>query len=42
LMTNNRQMMGERRNSTLLNLFGRTTTAATFAATACLMGSWFL
>ena len=41
LMTNSRRMMGERRNSLLLNIIGWTTTAATFAATACLVGSWF-
>jgi Mn2+/Fe2+ NRAMP family transporter len=42
LMTNDRTMMGERRNSLPLNLLGWTTTAATFAATLCLVGSWFL
>lgn len=41
LMTNNRRMMGERRNSTLLNVIGWAATAATFAATACLVVSWF-
>lgn len=41
LMTNDRGMMGERRNSGLLNLLGWITTAATFAATACLVVSWF-
>jgi hypothetical protein len=30
------KMMGERRNGTLVNVLGWATTAATFAATACL------
>ena len=41
LMTNDARMMGERRNGRLLNVLGWTTTAATFAATACLVVSWF-
>lgn len=41
LMTNDRGMMGERRNGRLLNVVGWATTAATFAATACLVASWF-
>jgi Mn2+/Fe2+ NRAMP family transporter len=41
LMTNDRKMMGQRRNSLLLNVLGWLTTAATFAATACLLVSWF-
>jgi Mn2+/Fe2+ NRAMP family transporter len=41
LMTNDRKMMGQRRNGLLLNLLGWITTAATFAATACLVVSWF-
>lgn len=41
LMTNDRAMMGDRRNSLPLNVIGWTTTAATFAATACLVASWF-
>jgi Mn2+/Fe2+ NRAMP family transporter len=41
LMTNDRQMMGERRNGGVVNVLGWTTTAATFAATACLVVSWF-
>jgi Mn2+/Fe2+ NRAMP family transporter len=40
LMTNDRRMMGERRNGRLLNVLGWITTAATFAATACLVASW--
>ncbi|WP_019515228.1 Nramp family divalent metal transporter [Sphingomonas sp. Mn802worker] len=42
LMTNDRGMMGERRNGALLNIVGWTTTAATFAATACLVVSWIV
>lgn len=42
LMTNDPRMMGERRNSTLLNTLGWVTTATTFAATGCLVVSWFL
>jgi Mn2+/Fe2+ NRAMP family transporter len=41
LMTTDRGMMGERRNGRLLNVVGWATTAATFAATACLVASWF-
>jgi Mn2+/Fe2+ NRAMP family transporter len=41
LMTNDRQMMGERRNGKIINILGWITTAATFAATKCLVVSWF-
>ncbi len=41
LMTNDRTMMGERRNSMLLNIVGWATTTAVFAATGCLVISWF-
>jgi Mn2+/Fe2+ NRAMP family transporter len=40
LMTNDRRMMGERRNGRLVNALGWITTAATFAATGCLVVSW--
>lgn len=40
LMTNDRRMMGERRNGVIINVLGWTTTAATFAATTCLVVSW--
>lgn len=40
LMTNDRQMMGERRNGMIINILGWITTAATFAATTCLIVSW--
>jgi NRAMP (natural resistance-associated macrophage protein)-like metal ion transporter len=41
LMTNDLRMMGERRNGVIINVLGWTTTAATFAATTCLVVSWF-
>lgn len=41
LMTNDERMMGARRNGRLMRLLGWATTAATFAATACLVLSWF-
>jgi NRAMP (natural resistance-associated macrophage protein)-like metal ion transporter len=41
LMTNDRRMMGERRNGVIINVLGWVTTAATFAATTCLVVSWF-
>lgn len=41
LMTNDREVMGERVNSRLTNTLGWITTAITFTATACLMVSWF-
>jgi Mn2+/Fe2+ NRAMP family transporter len=42
LMTNDREVMGERVNSRLTNTLGWITTAATATATACLVVSWFL
>jgi Mn2+/Fe2+ NRAMP family transporter len=42
LMTNDRAVLGERVNSRFTNTLGWITTAATFAATACLVVSWFL
>lgn len=42
LMTNNRKIMGNRTNSLGLNILGWITTAAIFAASACLLTSWFL
>ncbi|AWN46712.1 hypothetical protein DK419_10640 [Methylobacterium terrae] len=42
LMTNDRRMMGERVNGRLVNVFGWATVAVTFAATACLVGSWII
>jgi Mn2+/Fe2+ NRAMP family transporter len=41
LLTNDHGVMGERVNSRLTNTLGWITTAATFAATACLVASWF-
>lgn len=41
LMTNDPAMMGERRNGAIVNVLGWVTTAATFAATICLVVSWF-
>jgi Mn2+/Fe2+ NRAMP family transporter len=41
LMTGDKRMMGERRNSRLLSIAGWATTLITFAATACLVASWF-
>jgi Mn2+/Fe2+ NRAMP family transporter len=41
LLTNDRRVLGEHRNSLLLNVTGWITTAATFAATAFLVASWF-
>lgn len=40
LMTNDRSLMGDRPNGWFTNLLGWTTTAATFAATVCLVASW--
>jgi Mn2+/Fe2+ NRAMP family transporter len=40
LMTNDRRMMGERRNGLLTNLLGWTTCAITFAAAASLVYTW--
>jgi Mn2+/Fe2+ NRAMP family transporter len=42
LMTNDHRVMGERVNSRLTNTLGWITTVATFAATTCLVVSWFL
>lgn len=42
LMTNDRSMMGEHVNSLGINLLGWLTTAATFAATLCLVASWII
>ena len=42
LMTNDREVMGERVNSRVTNTLGWITTAATATATACLVVSWFL
>jgi NRAMP (natural resistance-associated macrophage protein)-like metal ion transporter len=41
LLTNSRRILGEHRNSTILNITGWITTLATFAATAVLVASWF-
>ena len=40
LMTNDPQMMGDKVNGRLTNMLGWTTTAVTFAASACLVVSW--
>jgi len=40
LMANDRTMMGARANTWFTNLLGWATTAAAFAATACLVASW--
>lgn len=40
LMTNDRSLMGDRPNGWFTNLLGWATTAATFAATGCLIVSW--
>jgi Mn2+/Fe2+ NRAMP family transporter len=42
LMTNDRNVMGERVNSRLTNILGGITTSATFCATGGLIVSWFL
>lgn len=42
LMTNDHRVVGERVNSRLTNTLGWITTVATFAATTCLVVSWFL
>jgi NRAMP (natural resistance-associated macrophage protein)-like metal ion transporter len=42
LMTNDRKVMGDRMNSRFTNTLGWITTAATFAASACLVVSWLL
>jgi NRAMP (natural resistance-associated macrophage protein)-like metal ion transporter len=41
LLTNRKQVMGPRRNNRGTNILGWATTAITFAATACLVASWF-
>jgi Mn2+/Fe2+ NRAMP family transporter len=40
MMTNDRGMMGDRANGRVTNVLGWTTTALTFAATLCLVGTW--
>jgi Mn2+/Fe2+ NRAMP family transporter len=42
LMTNNRRIMGDKTNTWATNLLGWTTTLVTFAATVCLVVTWFL
>ena len=42
LMTTNRRIMGDKVNSTRLNVLGWLTVAAIFAASAGLVVSWFL
>jgi NRAMP (natural resistance-associated macrophage protein)-like metal ion transporter len=42
LMTNNRQIMGDRVNSLPLNILGWTTTAAIFLASIGLVATWFI
>jgi Mn2+/Fe2+ NRAMP family transporter len=42
LLTNDTSVMGGRANSRLTNTLGWITTTATFAATACLVASWFV
>lgn len=42
LMTNNRKIMGKRKNSLGMNILGWVTTAAIFAATIGLVTSWFI
>jgi len=42
LMTNNRRIMGDKVNTPMLNVLGWVTTAAVFAASACLIVSWFI
>ncbi len=41
LLTNRRDVMGEKVNGKVANVLGWTTTAATFAATAALVATWF-
>jgi Mn2+/Fe2+ NRAMP family transporter len=40
LMTNDPEMMGDKVNGRLTNALGWTTTAVTFAASACLVVNW--
>jgi Mn2+/Fe2+ NRAMP family transporter len=42
LMTNDPEVMGDRVNSRFTNILGWITTAATFAATGCLVASWLV
>jgi len=42
LMTNNRKIMGKRKNSLGMNILGWVTTAAIFAATIGLVATWFM
>lgn len=42
LLTNDREVMCERANGTLTNTLGAITTAMTFAATTCLVVTWFV
>lgn len=42
LMTNNRKIMGKRKNSLGMNILGWVTTAAIFAATIGLVTTWFM
>jgi Mn2+/Fe2+ NRAMP family transporter len=41
LMTNDRRIMGDRVNGRAINILGGITTAAIFAATLCLVWTWF-
>jgi Mn2+/Fe2+ NRAMP family transporter len=40
LMTNRQKIMGDKRNTLLVNIFGWTTTAVMFAATGALIYTW--
>ena len=42
LMTNNRKIMGKRKNGLGMNILGWITTAAIFAATIGLVATWFM
>ena len=42
LMTNNRRIMGTKRNTQGMNVLGWTTTAAIFLASAGLIATWFI
>jgi Mn2+/Fe2+ NRAMP family transporter len=42
LMTNNRKVMGDKRNTWYMNVLGWATTAAVFLATAGLVATWFI
>lgn len=41
-LTNDPEVIGDRVNGRLTNALGWTTTAVTFAATGCLIGSWLV